>query len=252
MGLTVPRCPHVTWPHRRVWHMLSCTWALRAERDALSMTYPLSLNTHPQENPSVSKVGTATAVPNSYSAVASKPFLTFLVLSLSLSLSSYLSLNLFIVSVSILLTAASMFPSLSHSQYHTSLLHSLAFTNTGITYSCISSTLFGDPLDQGKPIPCWGIPQILILKKIGNSGRKDPERKFTHKKIASKPPLSKTPDRGPSVFKKLRIRLTIPIIRIEKLHFRRDLDACSLGLQSHCFCTKPGENNKESSLSLIW
>ena len=35
--------------------------------------------------------------------------------------------------------------SLSHSQHHTSLLHSLAFTNTGITCSCISSTLFGDP-----------------------------------------------------------------------------------------------------------
>ena len=86
-------------------------------------------------------------------------------LSLSIYIYSYLSLYLFIVSVSILLTATSMLTSLLHSQHHTSLLHSLAFTNTGITCSCISSTLFGDPLDQGKPIPCWGIPQILINKK---------------------------------------------------------------------------------------
>ena len=86
-------------------------------------------------------------------------------LSLCLSLSSYLSLYLVIVLVPILLTATPMLPSLSHSQHHTSLLHSLTFTNTGITCSCISSTLFGDPFDQGKPIPCWGIPQILINKK---------------------------------------------------------------------------------------
>ena len=86
-------------------------------------------------------------------------------LLLCLSLSSYLSLYLVIVSVSILLTATPMLPSLSHTQHHASLLHSLTFTNTGITCSCISSTLFGDPLDQGKPIPCWGIPQILINKK---------------------------------------------------------------------------------------
>ena len=85
-------------------------------------------------------------------------------LSLCLSLSSYLSLYLVIVSVSILLTATPMLPSLSNSQHHASLLHSLTFTNTGITCSCISSTLFGDPLDQGKPIPCWAIPQILINK----------------------------------------------------------------------------------------
>ena len=102
-------------------------------------------------------------------------FSLFLSLSLSLSLSIYLSLPvplssslslyLVIVSVSILLTATPMLPSLSHSQHHASLLHSLTFTNTGITCSCISSTLFGDPLNQDKPIPCWGIPQTSINKK---------------------------------------------------------------------------------------
>ena len=59
-------------------------------------------------------------------------------LSLSLPLSSQPSLYLIIVSVSILLTATSMLPSLLHSQHHASLLHSLTFTNTGITCSCIS------------------------------------------------------------------------------------------------------------------
>ena len=31
---------------------------------------------------------------------------------------------------------------------------------------CVVSPILvdGDPLDQGKPIPCWGIPQILINK----------------------------------------------------------------------------------------
>ena len=115
-------------------------------------------------SPSLPPSPLSLSLPLSFSLSLSVSLSLSLSLSLSVSLSSYLPLYLVIVSVSILLTATPMLPSLSHSQHHASLLHSLTFTNTGITCSCISSTLFGDPLDQGKPIPCWGIPQILINK----------------------------------------------------------------------------------------
>ena len=75
-------------------------------------------------------------------------------------------------SVSILLTATPMLPSLSHSQHHASQLHSLTFTNTRITCSCISSTLFGDPLDQGKPIPCSAAFDVSTIASSNSTVRR--------------------------------------------------------------------------------